>query len=174
MLAPPTALFQLSRRLTNETQERLGEVLGISASQVCRLERGGQVVSPTRWKEMLPRFAIGTRADDEELPLHILFELTPSGYRLVSVPGCLGVFADWQLALAVAALLDCLSPFTVVAHPVWLDAAMGWTDSSETGPDQLVLIDEQGQAPESVVHRATREPAATYVSGLLQSLPSRS
>lgn len=166
MLSPPAALFRFSRRLTGDTQRELGALLGLSSVTICRLESGAQTLTGERWKDMVPRFAIGRREADE-LPVHLLFEVGTDKYRLPAAAGRIGAFADWDLALVTATLLQRLSGRTVVPHPMWFDAARDQVGNAGS----LVLVSDAMLGAE-FPHAADQASPGTYIADLVHSMAS--
>ena len=115
---PPGSTLRVLRRYRDLKQSDFGRLIGVSHSQVSRLESGQQTMRSEDWRELLPLVALGEPDGDEAAPVHIIarFEEPKLSFGLLGGVGAM--FADGDLALRVAALLDALYPEPVLPVPV--------------------------------------------------------
>jgi hypothetical protein len=70
--SPPALTFRVLRRYHDLKQSELGEMIGVSHSQISRLESGEQTLRAPVWRALVSKVALGDRGADESYPVHIL------------------------------------------------------------------------------------------------------
>jgi hypothetical protein len=123
---------------------------------------------PTDWRAVLPLVALGDRDRDEVSPVHIIAQFREPKLSFGLSRGVGALFADGDLALRVAALLDALHPQPVFALPVWVS----WLEREWETPFKLVLIDDDEQASRSAIRcaKGQRVPAARHIAGMVEDM----
>lgn len=165
---PPGTTLRVLRRYHDLKQSEFGRIIGLSHSQVSRLESGQQTMRSTEWRAIVPRVALGDPAVDERNPVHIVARFTESRLLFGLIRGAGAMFADGDLALRAAALLDALYPEPVFPLPVWVS----WLDRDWDTPFEALLLDDNSEASRPAIDRAEGRlvPAARHIADMVQDV----